>query len=389
MARSRGFLRFAGRGGSAALLAAVGTVLLGGASAQDSCVQVSNTSFVPACPCDAGSTLTFGIEGQTTLAANTVNVAIVLDGSGSIPSDGFLLSKDFAKNTVAAFADENLFDNGGTASFTQFGPYATLGGTFSSQGDFDAFVDAEGQLNGGSNIPAGIARASELLAAAPDTSASFMVVLTDGIRDAALEADAARAAGTIVYAVGVGSGSDNDTLLAIGGDESNIFHVDDFTELDTALEGIISTSEGSVPCAATGATMSLGFNAAVAEASVGDGSGTAIVSDDGSSVTFELSGTLEATPTEFSVVLEFCEEAPGNVVVRFGTYYDDQGNLPSLSELVGDWATVPTPRRPRVLPPRVRRPDAFARTAARRPGTQPHAPRTSSAPYREPGHDVQ
>ncbi|CAM9935183.1 unnamed protein product [Scytosiphon promiscuus] len=345
MAWSHGFLRFAGRGGSAALLAAVGAVLLGGASAQDSCVQVSNASFASSCPCDAGSTLSFGIEGQTTVTANTVNVAIVLDGSGSISSDNFNLSQAFAKDTVAAFADENLFDNGGTASFTQFSSFATPGGTFSSQGDFDAFVDAELQLSGGTDIPSGIARGSELLAAAPNASASFMVVLTDGVGgDPTVEANAARAAGTIVYAVGVGPGPDQATLLAIAGNESNIFDVDDFTLLDTALEGIISNSAGSVPCAATGAIISLVFNAAVAGASVGDGSGTATISADGSTVIFELSGTLEATPTDFSVVLDVCEGAPGDEVVSVVTYTDDEGNMPDLSALEGNYATVPTCR---------------------------------------------
>ncbi|CAM9951901.1 unnamed protein product, partial [Hapterophycus canaliculatus] len=49
------------------------------------------------------------------------------------------------------------------------------------------------------------------------------------------QADAARAEGTIVYAVGVGSGPDETTLLAIAGDESNIFDVDNFSELGSEL----------------------------------------------------------------------------------------------------------------------------------------------------------
>lgn len=108
-----------------------------------------------------------------------------------------------------------------------------------------------------------------------------------------------------------------------------------------ALEGIISTSAGSIPCAATGATISLDFTAAAAvvEASVPDGSGTAVISSDGGIVTFELSGTLEATPTAFSVVLEFCNALPGEEIVASVVYSDDEGNEPDLSALDGGWPT--------------------------------------------------
>ncbi|CAM9502767.1 unnamed protein product, partial [Hapterophycus canaliculatus] len=275
-----------------------------------------------------------------------VNVVFVLDGSTSISENNFILSKNFAKDTVAIFADQNLFENGGTASFTQFSDEASLGDTFSSQEDFDAYVDAEAQINAGTAIFTGIARGRELLAAAPNTRTSFMIVLTDGNGgDPTAEADAARAEGTIVYAVGVGraagSGPNQATLLAIAGNESNIFTVDSFTELSSALEDIISTSTDSIPCAATGATVSLDFNAAVVEASVGDALGAAVIGSDGSSVIFELSGTLEGTPTAFSVVLEFCDEAPGTEIVSSVAYADDEGNEPDLSALEGDWATVP------------------------------------------------
>lgn len=116
-----------------------------------------------------------------------VNVVVVVDGSGSIPGDSqddenndWLASKNFAKDTVAAFADENLFVNGGTASFVQFAGSVNPGGTFSSQADFDAFVDAEEQMGTSTSISLGIDAGQELLDAAPEASTSFMVVTTDG-----------------------------------------------------------------------------------------------------------------------------------------------------------------------------------------------------------------
>ena len=52
-------------------------------------------------------------------------------------------------------------------------------------------------------------------------------------------ADAARAEGTILFAVGVGSGTGAATLLDIAGDEANIFDVDNFEELDSELSLVL------------------------------------------------------------------------------------------------------------------------------------------------------
>lgn len=107
-------------------------------------------------------------------------MAVVIDGSGSIGAGDFLLALDFAKDTVAAFADKQLFENGGTASFVQFDRSVGSGGPFSSLEDFNSFVDAQDQRGRGTNIPRGIAEGQRLLDAAPETKRSFMVVMTDG-----------------------------------------------------------------------------------------------------------------------------------------------------------------------------------------------------------------
>ncbi|CAN0284302.1 unnamed protein product, partial [Ectocarpus sp. 12 AP-2014] len=108
-----------------------------------------------------------------------VNVAVIIDASGSVGTADWELSKEFAKNTVASFADQNLFTNGGSASFAQFSSDASEGGTFYSLEDFNAFVDADTKYSGGTDIIAGIAKGRELLSASPTTT-SFMIVTTDG-----------------------------------------------------------------------------------------------------------------------------------------------------------------------------------------------------------------
>ncbi|CAN0600296.1 unnamed protein product, partial [Ectocarpus sp. 12 AP-2014] len=89
-----------------------------------------------------------------------------------------------------------------------------------SLADFNAFVDGSTKyLSGGTDIIDGIAKGRELLKVSPATT-SFMIVTTDGISSSPKdEADAARAEGTIVYAVGVGPGPTESVLLDIGGEE--------------------------------------------------------------------------------------------------------------------------------------------------------------------------
>ncbi|CAB1103156.1 unnamed protein product [Ectocarpus sp. CCAP 1310/34] len=352
---------------------------------QESCVQVADPTWAANCPCEAGSQYSFTMEGQTTLSANTdqqaervdccvcntecpwwldssctcghvtspdthlihplsrmpmtqVNVAVIIDSSGSVSTADWELSMEFAKNTVASFAEQNLFTNGGSASFAQFSSSASEGGTFYSLEDFDAFVDAETKyatFGGSTNIISGIAKGRELLGASPTTT-SYMIVTTDGEADSPQdEADAARAEGTIMYAVGVGSVPTAETLLAIGGDEANVFDVDNFEELDVVLEDIVSASGGSVPCAATAATVTVQFNGMVTEATVEGG----VATYDGSDVIFTVDD-LEATPTNFEVWLDWCGQPEGAEVIASVSYADDEGNTPDLSALEGE-AVVP------------------------------------------------
>lgn len=137
-----------------------------------------------------------------------VNLAVIdTSSSGFIDSD-WLQKKEFVKDIAASFAERNLFDNGGTASYVQFNGTEYTSGTFSSTQRYDAFVDGTlSATTGDANVAAGIAKGRQLLNAVP-SAASFMIVVTDGKRGAAgdlkAEADAARAEGTTVFAVGVG-----------------------------------------------------------------------------------------------------------------------------------------------------------------------------------------
>lgn len=140
-----------------------------------------------------------------------VNLAVVLDGSGSVSSTDFLVAKEFTKNITAAFAAMNLFINGGTASYVQFSsdvdPSDT--GTFFSLSGFNDFVENDTQISTFTNIDAGIIAAQDLLNAAPSASAAFMIVLIDGDDNVGGDnvgntSNNARADGITLFAVGVG-----------------------------------------------------------------------------------------------------------------------------------------------------------------------------------------
>lgn len=153
---------------------------------------------------------------------------MVLDASGSINGrsgvDEWDLENEFAKNTVAAFASRNLFENGGTASYIQFSDEAISSEPFSSKANFDAYVDSSRQVDGDTNIVAGIAAGRELLKASSST-AKFMIVVTDGdvsewFDEPYDEAEAARDDNITVFAVGVGElrFAGNDKGRLVGGD---------------------------------------------------------------------------------------------------------------------------------------------------------------------------
>lgn len=91
-------------------------------------------------------------------------------------------------------------------------------GTFSSQEDFNEFVDNDIQARGGTNTASGIDQGTVLLGVS-NTTAAFMIVITDGGSntgdDPVISADVARAQGITVLAVGVGEFSLAATLNAI------------------------------------------------------------------------------------------------------------------------------------------------------------------------------
>lgn len=149
--------------------------------------------------------------------ATQVNVAVVVDGSGSIVAADWETEKEFAKKIVDTFDKQGIFENGGSASYVQFSSGLISWNTATSVQDFNHFVDGDIQAIGSTYASSGIEKAQELLDA--DTaSAKYMVVVTDGqsMGTPGAAADKARnESGIRIFSVGVGE-KHTSCVLTVG-----------------------------------------------------------------------------------------------------------------------------------------------------------------------------
>lgn len=119
---------------------------------------------------------------SVTCPPGKVNLAIIMDASRSVDHDERPFAVKFAIDTVSAFAELNLFKNGGTASYAEFATDVSDGRTFTSQDEFDEYVEGTPRMadNRSTNIIGGIAKGQELLLTSSVGTTSLMVVITDG-----------------------------------------------------------------------------------------------------------------------------------------------------------------------------------------------------------------
>eukprot|EP00903_Cladosiphon_okamuranus_P014706 g13628.t1 len=310
----------------------------GSAQFNSSCVQIVNSGDGVSPYPDDEPSLAFTIEGATNLKTNTVNIVIAVDGSKSIDPDDWILEQQFAKDTVGAFAKRNIFENGGTASYVQFGDSTYDEGTFDSVETFNSHVDAVNQsyYQPGGRLGTRIGASLSVCAAlmnANDSSFGFVILVTDGESfpasdDPISTAERIRADNTTnIFAVGVGSSISSETLLGIAGKEENVFGVVDFASLAAAVADIdVIADETILSCPATGVTITVEFNASVRSAGSSGATTTGAVISGDTRVTFT-ADDLEDNPSLFAVSLEDCGE------VAFVEYEDNQGNSPDFSSL--------------------------------------------------------
>ena len=184
-------------------------------------------------------------SAQTACIA-TIDFMLVLDGSESISPADFDLMRTFASSLVGRFTVSATDAHAGIVQFAGEGQGIVEVGLSSDPAVIAGAISAMTQIVGATDIQEGIALAQGQLTAGgrPDVP-QVMIILTDGEHnqpgDPIAEAESARALGTELFAIAVGSGPDIDQLNAIASDPDgeHVRAVSDFEALATILEPLV------------------------------------------------------------------------------------------------------------------------------------------------------
>lgn len=191
----------------------------------------------------------------------SVDLMLVLDGSGSIQPGDFETMKDFVYELANSFtvgpSDANI-------GIIQFSNTAELYLPLSSDGDrVNASIENMTQFGDRTNIAAAIDLAQEQFVTRRENIPRVIIVLTDGLHNMdgnpIASADIARAQGTSILGIAVGS-VDITELIDISGGAGNVITVGSFDGLDVILDillnntcAIVTLPGGSTPPTAVSA----------------------------------------------------------------------------------------------------------------------------------------
>ncbi|CAM9635419.1 unnamed protein product [Chrysoparadoxa australica] len=212
---------------------------------------------------------------------NTLDIAVVLDESGSISTecpdhiaDCYEAEKNFVKNLVAQLEQEtSMFQNGGRAAWQEFSDWNLEYGPLKQHDagyairleDFNTGIDMLTYDEGYTAIGTGIEMATAILEGLPDKEDKnqVMLVITDGVENQGSQpfekAEAARAQNITVFSVGITNAVNYTSLLAIADfNPANVFQVASFDELNPVLVDLIVQQIQTEACA-SGVSLDLDF----------------------------------------------------------------------------------------------------------------------------------
>lgn len=202
------------------------------------------------------------VDNSCVVCQGNLDSVVLMDDSASIEDPDFTIMEDFVQGVANGFDLDPDADHSKTNVTTQLGVVAfadtarTIIGLSSNENAIDKAVTGITRKRGNTAIGDAINLGQKLLTAGvrgggsggatrnaslgsmhvtTDERSKIIFLLTDGVNnrgaDPVTAAANARAAGTIIYAVGVGSGTDAAKLAAITGDAKKVFYVDDFATL--------------------------------------------------------------------------------------------------------------------------------------------------------------
>ena len=219
------------------------------APAADGTVNGNKTVSSTDSPCDGSTTVTLTLEGMTGVAGNPTDVVLVLDRSGSMQGPEFT----DLKNGARAFVDimdeatdgalDGVIANGSRVGVVSFADNATVNEPLTSNANVLKSDIAGLVANGGTNHEAAFQTAQAQLAGSQPANAKKMIIFTDGQTtvggDPDNDAAAARAAGTEIFAIGLGDIDINQLRdWATDPDSSHVFIAPTSAQLQAIFEAI-------------------------------------------------------------------------------------------------------------------------------------------------------
>ncbi|CAH1241297.1 COL6A3 [Branchiostoma lanceolatum] len=208
------------------------------------CVRTGlTTDFTCTCPSDYTGDI---CQSYTACLGRSLDfdLALLLDGSGSVGADNFNLVKQFAKRLVDNFEISQTDNKVGVVQYSSSSNVEFYLNAFSTKQPVLDAIDGIVYQQGGTNTGAAITfTMQEIFASANGARANYpdiLVVVTDGESsdDVAAPALSARNEGTLIYAVGVGNGVNQATLLQIAGSAAQVLQAADFAGLTTVVQSL-------------------------------------------------------------------------------------------------------------------------------------------------------
>ena len=237
-----------------AYLKTTGAALMESAAARDPSLDLSlvamhkqkATSASCGCSCSAKTAAAAVAAEQSTGCTTTapIDLVFVVDGSGSVGASAFATSKTFITDVMASFTI------GSGADQTRVGvvQFSSSAQTELSLTGNEALATSEvnsmSYMGGGTDTSAAINYAvSSVFSHARTGVQKVMIVMTDGQSADAVgaAADAARAAGIEVFALGIGSGIGYSELFNIAGGADNVLTATSYDALTSMVTTIACT----------------------------------------------------------------------------------------------------------------------------------------------------